>query len=64
MNITIYDIAGAEIYTLVNRTMNAGDHTITWNAVTNSGANANSGIYFMKINVGGNTTTKKMILVK
>lgn len=64
VNIKIYDISGAEIYTLANRTMNAGDHTITWNAVTNSGGNANSGIYFMKINIGGNTTTKKMILVK
>lgn len=64
VNIKIYDISGAEIYTLANRSMNAGDHTFTWNAVTNSGGNANSGIYFMKINIGGNTTTKKMILVK
>ncbi|NOS85073.1 MAG: T9SS type A sorting domain-containing protein [Ignavibacteria bacterium] len=64
VNIRIYDISGAEIYTLANRTMNSGDHTFTWNAITNSGSNVNSGIYLMKINVGGNTTTKKMILVK
>lgn len=64
VNITIYDITGGEIYILANRTMNAGDHTFTWNAITNSGADAISGIYFMKINIGGNTTTKKMMLVK
>lgn len=64
VNITIYDISGAEIYTLANRTMNAGDHTFTWNAITNSGTDAISGIYFMKVNIGGNSTTKKMILVK
>jgi hypothetical protein len=64
VNIRIYDISGAEIYTLANRTMNAGDHTFTWNAITNSGSNVNSGIYFMKISIGGLTTTKKMILVK
>ncbi len=64
VNIKIYDISGAEIYTLANRTMNAGNHTFTWNAISNSGSIVNSGIYFTKINIGGLTTTKKMILVK
>lgn len=64
VSIKIYDISGAEVYTLANRTMNAGDHTFTWNAISNSGSGVNSGIYLMKIGIGGNTTTKKMILVK
>ena len=64
VSIKVYDINGAEVYTIANNVMNSGDHTFTWNAITNSGNTANSGVYFMKINVGGNTTTKKMILVK
>ncbi|HRJ85229.1 MAG TPA: T9SS type A sorting domain-containing protein [Ignavibacteria bacterium] len=64
VNIQIYDVSGSEIYTLANRTMNSGDHTFIWNAVTNSGSPVNSGVYFTKISIGGLITTKKMILIK
>jgi len=64
VSIKIYDINGAEVYTIINNKVTAGNHTYSWDAINNFGYNVNSGVYFMKITAGGNTETRKMILVK
>lgn len=64
VSIIIYDIKGSEIYRLYNNNLSTGSHTFTWNAVTNSGNTANSGIYFIKVNAGGIINTQKIILAK
>lgn len=64
VDIKIYDVNGAEIYSMFNNILKHGDHKFTWHALNNSGKKVNSGIYFMKINAGGNYETRKMILVK
>ncbi len=64
VSIKVYDINGAEVYTIINSKLTPGNHTFTWSAINNFGYSVNSGIYFMKINAGGNIETRKMILVK
>jgi hypothetical protein len=64
VSIKVYDINGAEVYTITNSKLASGDHTFTWNAINNYGYSVNSGVYFMKINAGGNNETRKMILIK
>ncbi len=64
VSIKVYDINGEEVYNIINSKLTSGNHTFTWNAVNNYGYTVNSGIYFMKINAGGNIETRKMILVK
>ncbi|MEO8512368.1 MAG: choice-of-anchor V domain-containing protein [Ignavibacteria bacterium] len=64
VSIKVYDINGAEVYTIINSKLTSGDHTFSWSAINNQGYSVNSGIYFMKINAGGNIETRKMILVK
>lgn len=64
VSIKVYDISGAEVYTIRNSKLSAGDHTFTWNSINNYGTQVNSGIYFMKITAGSNEVTRKMILVK
>lgn len=64
VEIKIYDVNGAEICSMFNNILKPGDHKFTWHALNNSGSKVNSGIYFMKINAGGNYETRKMILVK
>ncbi len=57
--ITIYDILGRNVQTLMSEELNAGVHSINWNA-----SNFPSGVYFYNIQAGNFTETKKMILIK
>jgi len=55
---------GQEIRTLVNSSLNAGSHSVTWDGLDNSGSIAESGIYFYKLQAGDESLTNKMILMK
>ncbi|MFH0733604.1 MAG: T9SS type A sorting domain-containing protein [bacterium] len=59
VKLTIYNTIGKEIATLVNGSMEAGNHSVNWNAGDNS-----SGMYFFKLEAGNFTATKKMMLIK
>ncbi len=57
--ITVYDLLGREIMTLINNELKVGYHEINIDA-----HNLPSGIYLYKIQSGDFTQTKKMILMK
>lgn len=59
VTIKIFDITGKESVTLINSEVEAGNHTISFNAT-----NLSSGIYFYTITAGSFTKTMKMILSK
>jgi Domain of unknown function (DUF362)/FlgD Ig-like domain len=49
INLTIYDINGKEITTLVNENQSAGVHKIQWNGLNSNGQFVPAGIYIGKI---------------
>jgi len=59
VNLTIYDLLGREITTLVNETRTPGDYLVKWN-----GQNHSAGIYLAHLTAGEFTDTKKLILQK
>ncbi|MCU0342814.1 MAG: T9SS type A sorting domain-containing protein [Ignavibacterium sp.] len=59
VEITVYNILGNKITTLVNEFKSAGNHSVSFNA-----SNLSSGIYFYKIITNEFVQTKKMILEK
>jgi hypothetical protein len=59
VNISIYDITGRKVATLVNRYQVAGHYALTWNA-----ADYSSGVYFYRLQTASFTATGKMILMK
>ncbi|MCE1164392.1 MAG: T9SS type A sorting domain-containing protein [Bacteroidetes bacterium] len=59
VKITIFDLSGKEIETLVNQNVQPGVYETQWNA-----SNYSSGIYFCRMQAGDFTQTKKMVLVK
>jgi hypothetical protein len=59
VKITVYDIAGKEVKTLINETMRAGSYSVTFSV-----SELSSGIYFYKITAGGYVKTLKMALIK
>ena len=64
VTLEIYNLRGQLVRTLLNRKMEAGEHTFQWNGDDNAGKNVGSGIYLYKMKAGRYTATKKMILLK
>ncbi len=61
--LTIYDILGREIITLVDKQQTAGIYTIPWNSADASGNRVPSGVYFYKLVSGNQSQIRKMTLV-
>ena len=59
VRLTVYDITGREMTRLVDNTMPAGSHKITVHA-----ENWSSGIYFYRLEAGGFSQTRRMLLIK
>jgi methionine-rich copper-binding protein CopC len=62
--ITVYDLLGHRVKTLVNKNMEAGYYSVIWNGKNESGKTLSSGTYFYHIKAGKNSATKKMLLMK
>jgi hypothetical protein len=59
VKLTIYDLTGKEVETLVNNNLQAGSYEATW-----SGAKYSSGVYFAKIEAGSYKHIIKMLMIK
>jgi len=59
VKLTVFDVLGREIATLVNRGMNAGAHTVNFHA-----GDLASGVYFYTLTSGDVSKTQKMVLMK
>ena len=64
VNITIYDMMGRVVKTLINDQQTAGYRSIQWNATNNAGSPVSAGIYLYIIQAGDFRQTKKMVLLK
>jgi hypothetical protein len=59
VSLTVYDVLGKQIATLLNENIPAGSYSIKFNA-----SSLTSGTYFYRLKAGNNIQTKKMILIK
>ena len=59
VTLTIYNLQGREVVSLINANMDAGYHSVVWNADSYS-----SGVYFVKMVAGEYVNTQKLMLVK
>ena len=64
VNITIYDMLGRQVKTLINHTQDAGYRSIIWDATNDYGKPVSAGIYLYQIQTGDFIQTKKMVLLK
>ena len=62
--ISIYNIVGQEVRTLLNEDQDYGVHSITWNGVDQYGKSMATGVYFARLSTGSFSQTKKMLLLK
>ncbi|UCE18064.1 MAG: hypothetical protein JSV84_14565 [Gemmatimonadota bacterium] len=77
ITLTIYNLLGQEVMTLVKEHQEPGPQSVTWDGTDNNGFPAASGIYFYKLRIDGRDTpdgnvpvgeawieTKRMVLLK
>jgi hypothetical protein len=64
VNVTVYDMLGREVRTLVNTTQEAGFKSVIWDATNDYGKPVSAGVYLYKIQAGEFVQTKKMVLLK
>ena len=64
VKLTVYNIKGQRVTTLVDKHFENGAHTVTWNGKDSNNRSVASGIYFFKITAGKSSAMKKMLLIK
>jgi hypothetical protein len=64
VNITIYDMMGRIVKTLVNGSQTAGYKSIRWNATNDRNEPVSAGLYLYTIQAGEFRQTRKMVLLK
>ena len=64
VNITIYDMMGRKVSTLVSSQQSAGYKSVQWNATNDAGSPVSAGLYLYMIQAGDFRQTKKMVLLK
>lgn len=65
IKLTIFNIKGQKIKTLINNQMQGGNYSTIWNGDDDFGKRVSSGIYYYKLNVYGKTVAvKKCLLLK
>jgi hypothetical protein len=62
--ITVYDIAGRYVRTLVDSHLPAGANSVAWNGLDDHGQRVKSGVYFYKLESEGYTATRRMVVIK
>ena len=63
VNLTIYNVLGQKIKTLVNDVQQAGIEKVKWNGLDDNGMNVAAGVYFCKLEANDFISVKKMMLL-
>jgi peroxiredoxin len=64
VSLTVYDILGKEVKTLVNETQPSGFYKINWNGTNNQNTTVPAGVYLYELRSNGFVETKRMLLLK
>lgn len=64
VTLTVYNMLGKKVKTLVNENMAAGNYSVSWDGTNSNGEQVSSGIYLYKIVTDLNSSSKKMVLLK
>jgi flagellar hook assembly protein FlgD len=62
--LSIYNITGQRVTTLIDGRQPEGYHVVRWNGCDETGLLVASGIYFARLDAGSLTQTKKLMMLK
>ncbi len=64
VNLSVYDVRGALVATLVDQVQPAGAQSLTWDATDRNGNALASGVYLCRLVANGENQTRKLVLLK
>ena len=64
VELTIYNLLGQKVKTLVNSRQQAKQYKVVWDGTNNQGVKVASGIYVYRLKAGDKVAVRKMILMK
>ncbi|HUV35775.1 MAG TPA: C25 family cysteine peptidase [Patescibacteria group bacterium] len=64
VELTVHDVAGRRIRTLVSRPCEAGRHETVWDGTNERGTRVASGVYFCMLKTGVYRATQRLVLVR
>ena len=64
VNITVFDLSGRQVRTIMSEEFAAGAHTVSWEGTDDSGSSVTSGVYFVRIWSQGSMVTSKVVLTR
>jgi parallel beta-helix repeat protein len=62
--LAVYDVRGRRLVILVDRVEGAGRHSVVWNGRDENGSELASGVYFVRLEFGGDVQKRKIVLVR
>ncbi|MEJ2636480.1 MAG: S8 family serine peptidase [Calditrichia bacterium] len=64
ITLTVFDILGKKVKTLVNREQPAGEYEVNWDGTDERQNKASTGVYFYRLGNGQQIVTRKMLLIR
>jgi len=64
VNLTIHDVTGRTVRTLVNKSVDGGDYTASFDGRDDRGNALSAGVYFYRLKIGDFESNKKMLMLK
>ena len=64
VKLSVIDILGRTISTIVDDELSVGDHTARWDGLDGDGKTVATGVYFYHLRAGDYNTSRKMLLLK
>jgi hypothetical protein len=61
VQVRVIDLGGRVVHTLVDQTMSAGEHRLTWNGGDDA---LSSGVYFLELDAAGARRAQRFILIR
>jgi len=64
VSLDIYNVLGQHVAQLARAEFAAGEYEVIWDGTDRQGSRVASGVYFYRLQVGGDVETRKMVLLK
>jgi hypothetical protein len=60
--LSVFNLVGQEVGTVTSANQAAGQYSATWHGLNRDGAKVPSGVYFVRLQAGRNTATRKLVV--
>jgi flagellar hook assembly protein FlgD len=64
VKVTVYNLLGVKVRTLVESIQNAGEHSVAWDAVDNRNNPVPSGVYIYRLTTDDASLQRKMLVLR